>query len=341
MKAAFVKAPFRFEIRDVELRTLGDEEILVDIRACGLCGTDLEAAALTAADWQPLGHEVAGVVAAVGRRCAGLRTGQKVVLASRTFDRYSRLARDGRVELDDTGPACRSKEPMGFSERMIAPRELAVPFDGISFTAASLAEPLAVALDLVRVAEIGVGDDVLVIGAGAVGLMALRLARSRGARRLTAAQRSGARKRLELALEMGADDIVLDDQERLREHRFDRGGVDRVLVTAPPGVLPDALAVTNPGGIVAFVGGGSGSGPGSGGVVSLDADEFRARRLQLRASRPSPTLRLPTCLELIQSGIVDAERLVSHTFQLEEIPQAFRIMRDDRQNRVKLVMVKD
>jgi L-iditol 2-dehydrogenase len=337
MRAAYVKAPFQFQIRDVELRAPSDEEIVVDVRACGVSGSDLEAAAATATDWMPLGHEVAGVVAAAGRKTANVRPGQKVVLESRTFDRFSRLSRNGRVDLDSAGPSYGMERSMGFADRMVVPREVAVPFDGISFTAAALVGPLGVALDLVNAGEIGIGDDVLVLGTGAVGLMAIRLARLRGARRIYAAQRSGARKRLELAAEMGADEVILNDEVRLADYPYARGGVDRVLVTAPPRVIPEALAVTNVGGIVAFIG----METGAGGLVSVDANLFHRRQLQLRASRVSPSLCLPTCIELIQSGSVNAERLVSHTFQIEEIPQAFRIMRDDRQNRAKLVMVKD
>lgn len=337
MRAAYVKSPFQFQIREVELRPPSEGEILVDVRACGVSGTDMEAARAGATDWQPMGHEVAGVVAATGRAAANVRPGQKVVLENGTFDRFSRLSRNGRVDLDSAGPSYGAEPSLGFSDRIVVPCEVAVPFEGISFTAAALVGSLGVALDLVNVGEIGIGDDVLVIGIGAVGLMALRLARLRGARRIYAAQRSGARRRLELAKEMGADEVILNDEVGLADYRYARGGVDRVLVTAPPRLIPEALAVTNVGGIVAFVG----MEPEAGKLVSFDAGQFLSRKLQLRSSRVSPSLRLPTCIDLIQSGSVNVEKLVSHTFQIEEIPQAFRIMRDDRQNRVKLVMVKD
>jgi L-iditol 2-dehydrogenase len=337
LKAAYVRAPFQFQIRDVDLGKMGDEDILVDVRACGVCGGDLEAARRGATEWQPFGHEVAGVVVAVGSRATNVTPGQKVVLESGTFDRFSRRSRDGRVDLDNTGPSFWNRGPLGFSERMIVPREVAVPFDSISFTSAALVEPLGVAFDLVKTADVGLGDDVLVLGTGAIGLMALRLARVRGARRLYAAQRSGARRRIELAREMGADEVIITDETRLADVRFPRGGVDRVLVTAPPRTIPEALSVTAYGGTVAFIG----IEQGDGARISFDANDFHFRKLQLRSSFASPALYLPTCIELLQAGIVQAERLVSHTFQIDEIPQAFRIMRDDRQNRVKLVMVKD
>jgi L-iditol 2-dehydrogenase len=136
---------------------------------------------------------------------------------------------------------------------------------------------------------------------------------------------------------MGADEVILTDECKLTDARYARGGVDRVLLTAPPRLIPEALAVTNVGGNVAFIG----IEPGSGATISFDANNFHFRKLQLRASFASPALYFPTCIDLIRAGIVNAEKLVSHTFQLEEIPQAFRIMRDDRPNRVKLVMVRD
>lgn len=315
MKAAYVRAPFQFAIRVVEAGAPGDDEVLVDVRSCGVSGTDQEAARVSAREWRPFGHEVAGVVAAVGRRVTDLKIGQKVL--------------SGASEA--TGPAG------GFAELTIVPAPSVVPFEGISFTAAALVSTLGVALELVEAAGIRIGDDVLVVGAGAVGLMALRLARSRGARRLWVAQRTGARRRQDLALEMGADEILPVEEDTRWVWSFPRGGVDRVIVTSPPSVLPHALRICRDEGTVAFVG----TGYGESSRVEIDATDFRCRGLTLRGTRGARPELLGRCVDLIRGGMINAERLVSHTFQLEELPQAFRILRDDRQNRVKLVMVKD
>jgi L-iditol 2-dehydrogenase len=335
MRAAYVKAPFQFQIREMPVREISEEELLVRVRACGICGTDLHTAATEAKDWQPFGHEIAGVVEKVGRRVANVRPGQSVVLESGTFDRYSDQARNGRVDLDNRGPNFWLSGPMGFAEYIVVPREVAVPFSGLSFEEAALVEPLGVALDLAYTAEIRLNDDVLVVGLGPIGLMCLQLARAMGARRVYAAQPSRSRRRVQLGEQLGADRVILTDQTDIREIPFERGGVDRVLVTAPPSTIPAALEVAAPGGVVAFIG--IEYGPGA--VIGFDANAFHFKKLQLRASFASPALYFPRCLELIRCGRVDVRCLISSTFPLEEIGKATRALVEDKAHAVKSVMV--
>ena len=67
MKAAYLKAPYQFEVRDVELREIKDTEVIVDVKACGFCGHDNILASYQAKEWEPFGHEFSGVVEKVGK----------------------------------------------------------------------------------------------------------------------------------------------------------------------------------------------------------------------------------------------------------------------------------
>src|SRR5512137_1841903 len=104
MKAAYLKAPWHFEVKETALRGLRRGEVLVRVEACGVCGHDLIMAAYGAAEWQPFGHEVAGVVEDTGADVKNVTAGDKVVLESGTFDRFSDKSRNGRVDLDNKGP---------------------------------------------------------------------------------------------------------------------------------------------------------------------------------------------------------------------------------------------
>ncbi len=335
MKAAYVKAPFQFEVRDVPLRAITDGEILVRIRACGVCGTDMSTAASEAGEWQPFGHEISGIVEAAGSRVHAVAPGDAVVLESGTFCRACDDCRNGRVDLCNNGPNYWLKGPMGFSQFIIAPQEMAIPFTGISHEHAALVEPLGVAIDMVKTADIELGNHVLVIGAGPIGLMAIALARLQGAARVYAASPSRSRKRIELARRFGADEVFLSDRGGFNASSFPRGGVDRVLVTAPPSTLPAALDAARVGGIVAFIG----IEYGSRSTVSFDANVFHVRKLQLRASFAGPALYFPTALELIRTGRIDVASLVSHRFGLDDIARGFLALRDDKAAAVKGVMV--
>lgn len=156
-------------------------------------------------------------------------------------------------------------------------------------------------------------------------------------RKIYAAELSAAKRRIDLAKAFGADEIILTDQVNLVEYPYARKGVERVLVTAPPRLIPPALKVTNVGGILAFIG--IEYGPNA--AITFDANEFHFKKLQLHASFASPALYFPRCIELVQSGVIDAQSMVSHTFALADIAVAMTTLRDDRATTVKAVMLGD
>lgn len=85
MKAAFVKSPFQFEVRDVPLRDITPDEVLVKIKACGVCGTDLHTARTEAKEFQPFGHEIAGIAEKVGANVKGIKEGDPVLIESGSY----------------------------------------------------------------------------------------------------------------------------------------------------------------------------------------------------------------------------------------------------------------
>ncbi len=337
MKAAYVKSPFQFEIRDVPVRAPDEDDVLIQVKACGICGTDLHTAATQASRWQPFGHEVSGTVIDKGEGVTHVETGDRVILESGTFDRFSEQARNGRVDLNNQGPNFWMKGPMGFSEFMTVPKETAVPAGSLSFVEGALIEPLGVALDLVYTAGIELNDDVLLIGPGPIGLMALQLAKAAGARNVFVAGRSHSKKRLELAAAYGCEDIIDTGRMELRDYPYPRVGVEKVLVTAPPVMIPPSLEVLLNGGICAYIG----IAFGEKARITFDADDFHFRKLQLRASFASPALYFPRCIDLVRSGAVQVRELVTRKFRLHEIGDAMTDLKNNKKETVKSIMVAD
>jgi L-iditol 2-dehydrogenase len=335
MKAAFAKAPYQFEIRNVDLREPGPDEALVKIMACSICGGDLGLAGIDAQDWQPFGHEISGIIVKAGINCTQVSAGDKVVLESGSFCRECEFCRNGRVDLCNKGPNFWNSTSMGFAEYMIAPKECLVPFSGIPFEEASLVEPLGVALDLFYTADIRFDESVLVAGIGAIGLLAIQLAKAAGAKKIYAAAHSHSKARIELAAKFGADEIIHTDKTGLESYKYSGGGVDKILLTAPPRLIPACMKAANLGGTIAYIGFASGSDA----FVTFDANEFHVKKLQLKASFAAPALYFPRGISLIQSGAVDVKSLISHRFPLEEIGNAMCSLRDDKLNSVKSVMI--
>lgn len=341
MQAAFVKAPWQIEVREVPIPQVRDGWVLVKVEACGICGTDMHIAGLTdhkltqfpATEWQGFGHEVAGVVVEVGAGVANVKVGDKVALESSSYCGVCDLCRNGRVDLCNRAPNFWKNETMGFAQYILAPYQCCVPFEGLSFEVACLSEPLGVALDMTYTADIQLGNEVLVLGLGAIGLMSIPLARLKGASRLYAVNRSRG-KRFELAKQYGADEVISSLETPLEKIAFRKGGVDRALVSAAPRAIPEAMRVMNYGGQIAFIG----IDYGDGACITFDANDFHFKKLQLRASHASPAVYFPTVLQLLKDKQVDGEAIISHVMPLDKIKEAMLMMRDQRENVLKVVI---
>jgi len=336
MKTAYIKAPFHVDYRDVAIRSLKANEILVQNEFCGICGSDIHSAKSEARDWMTFGHEVVGTIRDVGSGVTNVRIGDRVVLESSTFCRNCEDCRNGDVYLCKNGPNnFFTSEPGGFSEYMIGVMEQAIPIDNdIDPRHAALVEPMGVAMDLFKVADIKLNDDVLVIGLGTIGLMALRMAKLAGARNLYAADISAAKVRFNVAEKFGATELIQSDKTNLGEFKFPRGGVDRVLVTAPPWLIPDALKTLRFGGIAAYLGFGYGEGKD----ITFDANEFHMKRLQLRASYAAPALFFPRCLNLIRSEAIDCESLITDVYPFDQLESALHRQAEDIGHAIKTLI---
>ena len=333
MLAAFVKVPFEFRIEEVAIPEVKDDWALVKVEACGICGTDMHYARHLATEWQGFGHEVAGIVVAVGQGVKTVKEGDKVVLESGSYCGTCEQCRNGRSDLCNRGNNFWRNPTMGFAEYILAPKECLVPYDGLTPELACLTEPIGVAVDMVRVADIALNDEVLVLGLGPIGLMAIPLARMRGAARIYAVNRSGGR-RADAALALGADEVILTQDTPLNKIPFRKGGVDRALVSASVGAIGEAMPVMNYGGILSFIG----IEYGTGATITFDANDFHFKKLQLRASHAAPALYFPMVLQLLKDRHVDGDALISHVMPLEKLTEAMMLVRDRREEVLKVVI---
>lgn len=335
MKAVYVKVPYQFEVRDVEPREVGIHDALIRIKACGVCGTDLHTSSFEAKDWIPFGHEIAGVVEKVGVGVTCVKPGDHVALESGSFCRECSLCKNGRVDLCNNARNVFAEQSMGFAEYITVSQECLVPIHGIPFDQATLIEPMGVGLDLFYTTGIELNDDVLVVGMGPIGLMALRMAKLAGAKKIYAAARSRNKKRIETAKLYGADEIILTDQMDIRDYAFESGGVDKVMVTAPPRAIPPTFEVTRQGGTIGFIG----IEYGEGANITFDANYFHFKKLSLKASFAAPALYFPRCIQMMRSGMIDVTPLITNYFKLEDTGEAIIQLRDNKDKIIKSVMI--
>lgn len=342
MKALYVKGKFQFQIRDITLRDIEPDEVLLKVSACGFCGSEIFICQ-DAKEWQPIGHELSGRVEKVGPMVKNVKVGDQVVVESGSYDRFSDLSRNGHYDWDNSGRHFFNRDAeaagMGMAEYVIAPAETCVPYEGMPLAAACLIEPMGVAYDMIKVADIQLDDDVMIVGTGAIGLMALRLAKLRGAGHIYAVNRSGRDYRDEIALKWGADAVIHNDVEDINAYPYPNGGVDKILFTTPPRIMPDFLDVLNISGNMTFIGKEADEGPGV--YATFDMNKIHLKKLQIRSSFAAPALFFPACIKLYKEGKIDLDALYTHDLHLDTFEKDFWNFMNDRAKGIKAILFND
>jgi threonine dehydrogenase-like Zn-dependent dehydrogenase len=341
MRSLWGRASFQFELRDLPLPEPGPDEVVVKVTACGICGTDLHFLRHNG-EWTPLGHEVAGTIAAVGSHVTRWQGGEAVAVENHLGCGVCRQCKNGRA-LYCENLTTYMEDRAGFADYLRVRADMVHQYDApdLSPTQAALTEPLTVALDLLQRADPDFNDEVAIFGPGPIGLMLTRLAKLRGARRvfLTGSNRSTPRgqHRLEVGQQMGADVVLAAAEDNIVAAIKSAvpQGVDRVLVTSPPRTLLPAFEIACFGGIIGLIG----IEFGEGAELTFDVNAFHFKKLQLRASHAIPNHYFPMALDLLTRRAIDPDLIVSHIFSLEEYEKAFQTLTDPQQAVNKVVII--
>lgn len=338
MRAGVYYAPGDVRIEKVPDPCAGPGEVVVRVRACGLCGTDIAKYRYRLV--KPpivLGHEVAGDVVEVGSGAARFKVGDRVVVPHHIPCFVCDYCRHGHHTMcRDFKPT--NIDPGGFAEFLrvkpasVAKGMLPMPED-LSYDAASMAESTACCVRGILRCNIAPGDSVAVIGAGPAGLIHAQLARVLGAGKVISTDLVQAR--LEAALELGADDVINVSSEEPVEKVKDltSGGADVVIVAVGhPGPQAQALEMVKKGGLVNFF---AECPPGS--ELKLDPNLMYHSEVTLLGSYSSTPPDLRMALLLIHSGRVNVERLITHRLPLDELQKAFDLAVEAQQS-LKIVI---
>ncbi len=334
MQAFFTKAPMLFESREVEIEPLAADEVLVQVKACGVCGWDVLVAQTVAQDWSPIGHELSGTVAEVGSGVRGYAVGDRVVVENSTFCGVCEQCKRGNVvhctNLDH------HRSPGGFAEYIKVRYTGLYPLGDVDFCAGALAEPLTVAIDMIEAAEIPLAGRVAVFGPGPIGLMIARLALVRGAARVYLVGHAHSHARWAAARKLGVTDCVYDDEQDVTAYFREREpqGLDRVLVTAPPSTIATAVKLCRFGGIITY----DGIKFGGAETIELDGNAFHFNRLQLRGVHSVPNLGWPQALELLATRVIDPDLFISHVYPFDRVPEAVQFAATARSETIKVMV---
>jgi len=329
MRAAVLEGIGAITLKDVDTPACPPDGVLVRVDACAVCGTDVKALRHGHQMVKPpviLGHELAGTVAEVGRDVQGHCAGERVTVASAVPCGTCCYCQRGQSTVCESILDIGSAWPGGFAQYMLAPGRAVrtacvnkIP-DGVSAAAAALTEPLACCLNAQEMLALGVGDSVLIIGAGAIGCLNAMLARARGATAVIMANRS--EHRLKLAEAAGADRYVNTSAEDLHDAVMaeTRGrGADVVIVAcASREAQEQSVALAAPRARINFFGGL----PRDSSSISFDSNRLHYAEQTLVGNHGATPYQNYKALQLIASGLVDTEKIVTHRFALDEITKA-------------------
>lgn len=325
MKAALARAPGRIEIVEMETPRPGPGELLVAMKAVGLCGSDVQPWYVATKAPAVLGHETAGVVVEAGAGVSHLKPGDRVFVHHHAPCGACRFCAAGESVMCPEWKPSRL-HPGGLAEyvRVAAPsvsRDSLLLPPHVSFTGGAFVEPVACALKAVDRALARAGDAILVVGLGSNGLLLGWLARLAGARLLLGSDPDPVRRRF--ALELGFDAVVDPSSGSVAEwaRAASPGGADVVFVipTAPPAVL-SAIEAAAPAARVVFF---SPVAPDTVWPIAPHTPYFKD--LTLRFSYSSGPAETRRSLDLIASGALPVERLVTHRLPLERAAEAFAL----------------
>ncbi len=339
MKALVLEEYNRFAYTDVPEPAVGPDEVLVRVRACGICGSDVHGMDGSTGRRIPpiiMGHEAAGVIDSDGAEAFGWRRGDRVTFDSTVYCGTCAFCRAGRVNLCDNrrvlGVSCKEYRRHGaFAELVAVPRHILYRLpDAVSFVQAAMIEPLSVALHAVRRVPVAIGDTAVVVGAGMIGLLAVQVLVRAGCAAVLAVDIDESRRARALAL--GAAAAVAPDRAEAEVRARTHGrGADIVLeAVGVPATVALAVACARKGGAVALVGNVTPQ-------VALPLQAVVTRELTLAGSCASCG-DYGTCLELIAGGHVDPTALLSATAPLAEGGAWFARLQGGKEGLLKVVL---
>jgi L-iditol 2-dehydrogenase len=342
VRAVIYHAYDDIRIEEMPIPSISDQELLVKVQGCGLCGSDIIKVQQHSPPPVVLGHELTGTIVAKGRNVTTFSVGEWVVVAHHVPCGTCHYCRHGNHSMCASFKLS-NIDPCGFAEYIRVPAAhvqwttLTLP-ESLSAEEGSFIEPLACCVRAVERTPLLPGDSVVVMGLGSIGLLMLQAVKAVGARRDgTQARQEGVRvfgvdiapERLQLARELGADDVFLasDEEQQLNDFLapYTEGrGADAAILTAV-GARPfwQALNCVRKGGAIHLF-------AAHAGTVPVDLETLYQRELSILSTYSSSPAALRTARDLLASGKVRVDGIISHRLPLERFAEGLTLMQQRR-----------
>jgi len=320
---------------------IADDEVLVRVQACGICGSDVHGMDGSTGRRRPpiiMGHEAAGVIAEVGKQVKDWTQGDRVTFDSTISCGACWYCQRGLVNLCDhrrvLGVSCEDYRQDGaFAEYVALPHRILYRLpDSVSFDQAAMVEPVSVAVHAVERTPVSLGDTAVVMGVGMIGLLVVQALHVAGCGMIIAVDLEP--QKLKLALTLGADVGLKADEcdvvEEVRSHTQGRGADVALEVIGLSPTINTAVASLRKGGTLTLVGNFRPS-------VEIPLQAVVTRQLTLAGSCACNG-EYPACLDLLGRRAINTEALVSATPPLAEGATWFKRLYDREPGLLKVIL---
>jgi L-iditol 2-dehydrogenase len=341
MQALVLEKESTLAMRDVPPPEVGPRDVLIQVKACGICGSDVHGYDGSSGRRIPpliMGHEAAGVVVSVGSEVRAFAAGDRVTFDSTVSCGECGYCQRGEVNLCDRrqvlGVSCGDYRRNGaFAEYVAVPEHIVYLLpDGLAFEKAALIEAVSIAVHAARITGIVPGDTAVVVGAGMIGLLAIQAYRYYGCGKILAVDLDD--RRLELARQLGADETYAandpDLQAKLLAATGGQGADLAVEAVGAQGSVRTAIEAVRRGGTVVLIG-------NLAPKVEIPLQTVVTRQLRLQGSCASAG-EYRECIALMESGAINVDPLISAVAPLAEGAQWFERLHAGGSGLMKVIL---
>ncbi len=321
MKALLLEEYKKLTVTDMPEPEVGEHDVLVQIKACGICGSDIHGFDGSSGRRIPpliMGHEASGLVANTGSAVTKAKKGDRITFDSMVSCGLCSFCKRGQMNLCDNrrvlGVSCEDYRQHGcFAEYAVVPEHIIYPMpDNLAFEHAAMIEPVSVAVHAVKRTPITEGDTAVVVGAGMIGLLVVQALKAAGCGKIIAVDL--AEEKLSLAKELGAElGINPNSTDAVRTIREATGGHGADIAMEVVGATPTvqtAIEGTRKGGSVTLVG-------NLAPEVDFPLQSVVTRELTIYGTCGSNG-EYPECIDLLSRGVIKVDPLISARATLDE-----------------------
>lgn len=340
MKAVFVEAAYQIQVKEVEPQPVQSHDVLIKVKAAGICGSDLHTYKGLHPFRQPpviIGHEVVGEVVQVGEAVKNIKVGDRVTVEPQTGCGTCEYCLAGRINYCEHRGAPGVGSWYGtMAEYFVAPEHCVFRLpDHLDFDQGVLVEPLAVGVHAVRKADVRLGEKVAILGAGPIGLLTLACVKAAGATTilvtdvldycLQSAQKLGATHTLN----------IKEKANWVEEVKAQLGPFDKVLVAVGvPGIINMALGLLRKGGRVVTI-------AMFHGEQSVDIANLQGTEKEIVGCMTYTREDTLTAIDLLANGYVDSRVIITHKLPYEKAAEGFRMVDKKEDSSIKVLITFD